>query len=98
MTELGQRLIQAAQEAVAIARGEAEPGSYVMHRPLTADIRAVRESLGLSQDAFAARYRVPIETVRDWEQGTARPDPAMQAYLTVISREPEIVLRALESA
>ncbi|GJE71269.1 hypothetical protein [Methylorubrum podarium] len=64
MTELGQRLIQAAHEAVAIARGEAEPGSDVVHRPLAADMRAIREALGLSQDAFAACSRVPVETGR----------------------------------
>ncbi|ACS39325.1 MULTISPECIES: helix-turn-helix domain-containing protein [Methylorubrum] len=98
MTDFGQRLIQAAQEAVAIARDEAESGSYVLHRPLVIDMRAIREALGLTQDAFAARYRVPLETVRNLEQGRAQPDPAMQAYLTVISREPEIVRRVLETA
>lgn len=98
MTNFGQRLIQAAHEAVAIARGEAEPNSYVVHRPLAIDVRLTRESLGLTQDAFAARYRVPVEIVRDLEQGRAQLDPAMQAYLTVISREPEVVRRALETA
>lgn len=98
MTDFGQRLIQAAHEAVAIARGEGKPGDYVVHRPLVADMRTIRESLGLTQDAFAVRYRVPVETVRDLEQGRAQPDSAMQAYLTVISREPEIVRRALETA
>ncbi len=98
MTDLGQRLIQAAHEAVAIAQGEAEPGSYVVHRPPASDMRSIRESLGLTQDAFAARYRVPVEVVRELEQGRVQPDPAMQAYLTVISREPEIVRRALETA
>ncbi len=98
MTDLGQRLIQAAHEAVAIARGEAEPDRYVLHRPPVIDVQSIRESLGLTQDAFALRYRVPVETVRDLEQGRAKPDSAMQAYLTVISREPEIVRRALETA
>ncbi|MGN7126213.1 helix-turn-helix domain-containing protein [Methylorubrum thiocyanatum] len=98
MTDFGQRLIQAAHEAVAIARGEAEPNSYVVHRPLAIDVQLIRESLGLTQDAFAARYRVPVEIVRDLEQGRAQLDPAMQAYLTVISREPELVRRALETA
>ena len=98
MTDFGQRLIQAAHEAVAIARGEAKPDSYAVHHPPAIDVRSIREALGLTQDAFAVRYRVPVEIVRDLEQGRARLDPAMQAYLTVISREPEIVRRALETA
>ncbi len=98
MTEFGERLIRAAQEAVAIARGEADPSTYVVHEPPGIDVRAIRKTLGLTQVAFAARYRVPIDTLRNLELGRARPDPSMSAYLTVISREPEIVRRALESA
>ena len=61
----------------------------------TAMVRGVRKRLGLSQAAFAARYRIPIGTLRDWEQSRKRPDATAQAYLRVIAREPETVARAL---
>src|ERR1700716_95368 len=57
--------------------------------------RVIRRALGLSQEDFAARYHIPLGTLRDWEQGRAEPDQAARAYLTVIAREPETVRNAL---
>ena len=61
----------------------------------TPQVKVVRRALGLSQEEFAARYHIPIGTLRDWEQGRVEPDQAARAYLTVIAREPEIVRDAL---
>ncbi|HEV7371437.1 helix-turn-helix domain-containing protein [Arenibaculum sp.] len=61
-------------------------------------IRNIRGRLGLSQAAFAERFRIPLATVRDWEQGRRVPDAASQAYLTVIERNPEAVVAALDAA
>ena len=36
--------------------------------------KIIRRALGLSQEEFAARYRIPIGTLRDWEQGRTTPD------------------------
>ncbi len=63
----------------------------------TPRVKIIRRALGLSQDDFAARYRIPIGTLRDWEQGRATPDQAARAYLTVIARDPEAVRRALDA-
>jgi putative transcriptional regulator len=57
--------------------------------------RGVRKRLGLSQADFAKRFRVPLGTLRDWEQGRRQPDAPALAYLRVIAREPEVVARAL---
>jgi len=59
--------------------------------------KIIRRALGLSQEDFAARYHIPIGTLRDWEQGRAEPDQAARAYLTVIARAPEAVRKALSS-
>lgn len=98
MTTFGSRLIQSAREAVAIAKGEADPATYRVHVPAELDVAGIRKGLGLTQAAFAARYRFPIGTLRDLEQGRARPDASTRAYLTVISREPEAVQRVLAPA
>ena len=58
--------------------------------------RIIRRALGLTQQDFAARYHIPIGTLRDWEQGRAEPDEAARAYLTVIAREPEMVRKELK--
>lgn len=59
-----------------------------------ARVRWVRKTTGLSQEQFSARYRVPVGTLRDWEQARREPDAAALAYLRVIEREPEAVARA----
>jgi len=50
---------------------------------------------GLTQEEFSARFRIPLGTLRDWEQGKSEPDQAARAYLTVIARDPEAVRKAL---
>lgn len=55
----------------------------------------IRLRLGLGQEDFARRFRIPVGTLRDWEQHRAEPDQAAKAYLMVIEREPEAVERAL---
>lgn len=57
--------------------------------------RTLRRALGLSQEEFAARFHIPIGTLRDWEQGRAEPDQAARAYLRVIAAAPDVVQRAL---
>jgi putative transcriptional regulator len=60
-------------------------------------VRVMRRAMGLTQEDFSARFRIPLGTLRDWEQGKTEPDQAARAYLTVIAREPEAVRRALRS-
>jgi putative transcriptional regulator len=59
-------------------------------------IKTLRRALGLTQEEFAARYRIPLGTLRDWEQGRSQPDQPARAYLTVIAHDPDGVRRALE--
>ena len=63
----------------------------------TARAKIIRRALGLSQEDFAARYHIPLGTLRDWEQGRAEPDQAARAYLTVIARVPDLVRNALKT-
>jgi putative transcriptional regulator len=58
-------------------------------------IRKTRSDLGLTQAEFAARFRVPVGTLRDWEQARATPPDFALAYVTVIARFPNIVAEAL---
>lgn len=60
--------------------------------------RAIRERLGLTQKAFARRFQIAVGTLRDWEQGLHVPDSTATAYLRVIERDPDAVLRALHSS
>ena len=62
----------------------------------TPQVKIIRRALGLTQDAFSARYRIPLGTLRDWEQGRSEPDQPARAYLRVIAAEPTITAKALE--
>lgn len=62
-----------------------------------ARVKSVRRSLGLTQEEFAARYGIPLGTLRDWEQGRTEPDRPARAYIRVIASNPEWVCQALAS-
>jgi len=57
--------------------------------------KTLRRALGLTQEEFAARYNIPLGTLRDWEQGRCEPDQPARAHLAVIAHDPEGVKRAL---
>ena len=61
-------------------------------------VRHIRWKLGLSQADFAARFQIPVGTLRDWEQHRTEPDQAALAYLKVIAADAGFVERALASA
>ncbi|MCJ2074791.1 helix-turn-helix domain-containing protein [Methylobacterium sp. E-016] len=98
MSSFGKGLVEAARQAQGIARGEADPATFRVHVPADVDVREIRKGLDLTQAEFAQRFGFPIGTLRDLEQGRARPDSSTRAYLMVIRREPEAVRRALEAA
>jgi len=84
-------------EAAAAADPDAQPMTPEQLRtarrvPRT---KTLRRALGLTQEEFAARYHIPLGTLRDWEQGRCEPDQPARAYLTVIAHDPEGVERAL---
>jgi len=62
------------------------------------NVKKLRESLAMTQEEFAAAYRIPVGTLRDWEQGRKRPDAPARAYLIVIARNPKAVARLLGEA
>ena len=94
MSKIGTRLIRAAKEARAIARGELTDG-FVVRVPDDVDVKALRKKLKGSQSEFSRRFGLAIDAVQDWEQRRRRPDRTARVFLTVIAREPKAVSRAL---
>ncbi|WP_427025868.1 helix-turn-helix domain-containing protein [Aureimonas ureilytica] len=58
-------------------------------------IRKIRTGLGLSQAEFASRFRVPVGTLRDWEQARATAPDFAIAYMRVIGAQPDMVAKAV---
>jgi putative transcriptional regulator len=91
-------------EAEIEAAAQADPDA----RPMTPEemanasriprVKTLRRALGLTQEEFAARYHIPLATLRDWEQGRTEPDQPARAYLKVIASSPEEVSRLLANS
>jgi putative transcriptional regulator len=60
--------------------------------------RTVRGRTGLTQAAFAARIGVPVETVRNWEQGKRSPRGPARALLRVLEEAPDAAFAVLAKA
>jgi len=59
------------------------------------EARRLQRRARLTQQEFAARLGVPVETIRNWEQGKRMPRGPARALLAVISHAPETVFAAL---
>jgi len=58
-------------------------------------VRDLRRRARLTQTEFASRLGVPVETIRNWEQGKRAPRGPARALLAVIAHSPETVFAAL---
>src|SRR5258708_1106975 len=93
--------MRAMTEAEVEAAAAADPDA----RPMTAEelrsarrvtrVKTLRRALRLTQEEFAARYHIPLRTLRDWEQGRREPDQPARAYLRVIAGDPQRVSRCV---
>jgi putative transcriptional regulator len=61
-------------------------------------VRDLRRRARLTQLEFASRLGVPVETIRNWEQGKRMPRGPARALLAVIAHAPETVFSALAKA
>jgi putative transcriptional regulator len=96
--KVGDELIEGMANAVAHARGlkrAAKQTVVPVFIPRKIDVARIRRKLNLSQEHFAVRYGFSVKNIRNWEQGTRRPEGSARAYLTVIERAPRAVERAL---
>jgi putative transcriptional regulator len=93
-------MTESERHAAALSDPDAQPLTQerISQMKRTPQARVIRRALGLSQEEFAARFRIPLGTLRDWEQGRKEPDAAARAYLVVIGRNPAAVAEALHPA
>jgi putative transcriptional regulator len=94
MSRFGQDLIESLREAAEHARGRKLPGMRVTKVEVP-DVRAIRLALRMSQDEFAHVYRIPLATLKNWEQGRRSPDAPALAYLRAIQKRPKEIMEAL---
>lgn len=80
-------------EAIAHAKGEKV--AVKLYKPEAVDVSALRRSMGMTQEQFAARFGFSVATLRHWERGDRSPQGAALVLLNVIKHAPEAVAAAL---
>ena len=94
MSKSGKDLIESLTEAVDHAEGKADKvREHVIEVP---DVRAIRRHLRMSQNQFSAAFRIPLATLKNWEQGRRQPDAPAAAYLHAIAKRPSVIREALD--
>ena len=87
------RRLDATTEQNIVLQQKADDGDTLLDAAKFA--RRVRKRLGLTQLEFSHRIDVPLETIRNWEQGKRCPTGAAKALLKVLNKSPESALLAL---
>jgi len=93
MSQLFEDLMQGLKEVEAYLDGERE--GYRVHVPDGVDVKEIRGRLKMTQAKFPDAFGFSLDAVKHWEGGRRQPEVAARAYLTVIAKEPEAVMRAL---
>lgn len=92
MTKAFEQIAAGLADAIAFAQGDLTRGRVVAGP----DVKAIRAKTKLSQAKFAQRLRVPVGTVRDWEQLRRTPDAPARTLLGMVNADPKAALALIE--
>ena len=81
-------------DAIAYSEGDITKGRVVAGP----DVKAIRAKTKLSQVKFAAKLRVPVATLRDWEQHRRSPDAPARTLLGMVDTDPRAAFGLIERA
>jgi putative transcriptional regulator len=95
-TKLGLALEESAKEILAHVRGHKTLPVRRIVLPDEVDVKRVRKEARMSQAEFARAFCINPRTLQEWEQGRRKPDATTRAYLAVIAKNREAVLKALQ--
>ena len=80
------------KEALAYEKGKASLETIARKRSLPdVNVKAERESLGMTQKAFANALGVSKRTVEAWDTGLNTPSPTAKNLIHLISQKPDLV-------
>lgn len=96
MNKAFEQIREGLEQAIAHAAGE--PVDAVLHRPRVPDVKAIRQQTGLTQNQFAARCHISINTLRHWERGDRQPHGPAIALLQLVEKDPDMVMKTLALA
>jgi putative transcriptional regulator len=77
----------------AIAFSNGDKGRGRIHEPV--DVKAIRAATNMSQSEFARAFRLPLNTVQDWEQNRRKPEAPARVLLSLIAADSVAVQRLI---
>lgn len=87
-------LLDSVKEAVAVDKGLKEPFKVTKYSKET--VSGIRKSTNKSQTEFADMIGVSVSTLRNWEQGTRKPNKSAEVLLRLVATNPQFVEEALK--
>jgi len=96
MSQLFEDLKAAAEEMVAIEKGQIKPDPSRVHQTFVPDTKAIRKKTGLSQSRFAEKFGLGLRQIQQWEAGLRHPVGPLVHFLQLIDNQPEIVAKVVE--
>lgn len=85
-------IVAGLEDAIAFVRGDTSRGRVAAGL----DVKAIRAKTKLSQTGFATKLRLPVATVRDWEQHRRSPDAPARTLLGMVDADPKAALALIE--
>lgn len=80
------------EEALAYSKGKASAETFARKRSLpTVNVAMMRESLGMTQKAFASILGVSCRTVEAWESGKSTPTPTAKKLMYLIQEDRSLI-------
>jgi putative transcriptional regulator len=96
--DIGKEIIAGLEELKAWKRGDVKLKTVNVEMPSAGDVPKIRETLGLSQPAFARFMGVSLGTLRNWEQRRRQPQGPARALLLVAAKQPQAVIATFKAA
>ena len=69
--------------------------NYKVTVPEEIDVKQIRRDLHMTQAKFSSTFGLSLDTIKHWESGRRTPEAPARVLLTIISRDPKAVMRAL---
>ncbi len=93
MSEYFKSIKRGLEEAIDYSKGKT--GKAIVHDLDAIDVKAIRTSISMTQEQFAAAFGMSVATLRHWERGDRKPSGTAMVLLNLVSKEPKMVLEAL---
>jgi len=81
-------------EAISHAKGEET--KVIEHIVENLNVKAIRETTGMSQQNFCATFGISVGTLRNWEQGLRSPRGTARVLLQVVKYNPTAIIEAIQ--